>query len=98
MDGTRIIGFWPVSDLYGVRPQQMRDHSWVDPNEVRAEVMELLTIARAAREVPPWDARLQRFYAMVFPQMTRWLPAEEAEQLCLDFERELERLESLLAA
>ena len=87
-----------MSDLYGVTPQQLRDHSWVDPNEVRAEVLELLRIAREAREHAPWDERILRFYEMVFPQMTRWLPADEAEQLCLQFAEELERLEMLLAA
>ena len=65
-----------MSDLYGVTPRQMRDQSWVDPAEVRAEVLELLRIAREARDRAPWDPRIQRFYEMVFPQMTRWLPAE----------------------
>ena len=87
-----------MSDLYGVTPQQLRDQGWSDPGEIRAEVMELLTIARAARDVAPWDRRIHRFYAMVFPQMTRWLPADEAAQLCLEFERELDRIELLLAA
>ncbi len=87
-----------MSDLYGVTPRQMRDQGWVDPAEVRAEVLELLRIAREARDRAPWDPRIQRFYEMVFPQMTRWLPAEEGERLCLEFAEELERLEQLLAA
>ena len=87
-----------MSDLYGVTPQQMRDQGWVDPGEVRAEVLELLRIAREARDQAPWDERIQRFYEMVFPQMARWLPAEEGEQLCLEFAQEPERLEGLLAA
>ena len=87
-----------MSDLYGVTPQQMRDQAWVDPGEVRAEVLELLRIARDARDHAPWDPRIHRFYEMVFPQMTRWLPADEAEQLCLEFAQELERIEPLLAA
>jgi hypothetical protein len=87
-----------MSDLYGVTPQQLRDQSWVDPEEVRAEVLELLRIAREARDQAPWDHRIHRFYEMVFPQMTRWLPADEAERLCLEFGEELERLESLLPA
>ena len=67
-----------MADLYGVTPQQLRDSTWVDPNEVRAEVLELLRIAREAHDRAPWDARIHRFYEMVFPQMTRWLPADEA--------------------
>ena len=85
-----------MSDLYSVTPQQMRDRTWVDPNQVRAEVLELLRIARDARDCAPWDRRIHRFYEMVFPQMTRWLPAEEAERLCLEFGEELERLERML--
>ena len=87
-----------MSDLYGVTPRQLRDRSWVDPEEVRAEVLELLRIAREARDRPPWDARIHRFYEMVFPQMTRWLPPEESERLRREFAEELDRLESLLAA
>jgi hypothetical protein len=30
--------------------------------------------------------------------MANWLPDDEAEQLCFEFARELERIESLLAA
>jgi hypothetical protein len=75
-----------------------RESAWVDPREVRAEVLELLRIARGARDKAPWDSRIHHFYAAVFPQMTRWLPPDEAERLCLEFEQELERLEPLLAA
>jgi hypothetical protein len=28
----------------------------------------------------------------VFPNMAKWLPAEEAGQLCFDFAQEMERL------
>ena len=87
-----------MGDLYGITKQQLRDRTRADANVVRAEVLELLRIAREARDRAPWDARIHRFYEMVFPQMTRWLPAVEAERLCLEFGREMERLEKLLAA
>lgn len=86
-----------MSDQHDLFPELPRDES-VNPDEVRAELLELLRIAREAREEAPWDRRTQRFHAMVFPQMARWFPAEEAEQLCLQFGVELERLEGLLAA
>jgi len=86
-----------MSDQHDVFPELPRDES-VDPEEVRAELLEILRIAREARDEAPWDLRTQRFHAVVFPQMARWLPADEAEQLCLQFEHELERLERLLAA
>jgi len=86
-----------MSDQRDLFPELPRDES-VNPEEVRVELLEILRIAREARDEAPWDLRTHRFHAMVFPQMARWLPTEEAEQLCLEFEVELERLERLLAA
>lgn len=71
----------------------------VDPDDVRAELIDLLAIARAARDAAPWDRRTQRYHRVVFPQMARWLPDEdEAGQLCFQFSQELDRIEELLAA
>ena len=78
-------------------PQAPRKET-VDPEEVRAELVEILAIARAARDAAPWDRRTHRFHAVVFPQMARWLPEEEAQQLCFEFSIELKRIEALLAA
>jgi hypothetical protein len=41
-----------------------------------------------------WDSARVRLYSTIFPQMTNWLPEEEAAQLRLDFEAELARLEA----
>lgn len=70
----------------------------VDPDDVRAELIDLLTMARAAIDAAPWDRRMQRYHRVVFPQMARWLPKDEASQLCFEFAVELDRIESLLAA
>lgn len=70
----------------------------VDPEEVRAELIDILAKARAAVDAAPWDHKMQRFHRVVFPQMANWLPKEEADQLCFEFARELERIEALLAA
>jgi hypothetical protein len=78
-------------------PEPPRDET-IDPDEVRAELLQLLALARNAREIAPWDRRTHRYHAVVFPQMTRWLPEEEAQQLCFQFAAELERIERLLAA
>ena len=78
-------------------PQAPREET-VDPNEVRAELVEILALARAARDTAPWDRRTHRYHQVVFPQMANWLPAEEAAQLRFEFARELERIETLLAA
>ena len=74
------------------------DETASEAREVRAEVLELLRIVREARDSAPWDRRIHDFYASVFPQMTRWLPPAEAALLCDEFDREMERLEILLAA
>jgi hypothetical protein len=64
-----------------------------DPDEVRAELLQILADARAARTMP-WDSEKVRLYRLIFPQMSNWLPREEAAQLCFEFETELTRLEA----
>lgn len=65
---------------------------------VREDLRSILDQARAAVDAPPWDGRTLRYKKIVFLQMTRWLPSEEAEQFCFEFLREMERIEALLAA
>jgi hypothetical protein len=62
-----------------------------DPNKVRQELHKILAEARAA-EMMPWDAEETRLYRTIFPQMTNWLPDDEAAQLRFEFETELARL------
>lgn len=45
--------------------------------------------------VLPWDARKTGICKHVVPQMTRWLPEDEAARWRGDFAREIERLETL---
>ena len=49
--------------------------------------------SRAAQSFP-WDTRRTLYWRTVFPQMTNWLPAEEAAQLRFDFETEIRRLDT----
>lgn len=74
------------------------DPTNVDPDDVRQELRALLAIAKAAQTEAPWDRRTQQYHQVVFPQMANWLPEDEAEQLCFEFARELQRIEQLLAA
>lgn len=74
------------------------DPTKVDTDEVRQELVAILEIARAARDEAPWDRRTHRYHQVVFPQMASWLPDDEANQLCFEFAKELERIEQLLAA
>ena len=64
-----------------------------DPDEVRQELHKILAEARAAQTMP-WDAKRALLYRTIFPQMTNWLPEEEATQLRFEFEAELARLKA----
>ena len=86
-----------MSNQFDMFPHELREEI-VNPDEVRAELIEILAIARAAHDAAPWDRRTHRYHLVVFPQMTNWLPDEEAEQLKFEFAREMERIETLLAA
>ncbi len=64
-----------------------------DPDEVRAELYRILAEARAAERLP-WAPKQVSLYRTIFPQMTNWLPDEEAAQLRFDFDTEMKRLEA----
>ena len=64
-----------------------------DPAKVRLKMRAVLDEMRRAAAMP-WDTREQRYHQTVFPQMSRWLPDEEAAQLCLEFEAEWLRLQT----
>lgn len=64
-----------------------------DPDRVRARLHKILAEAKAAERLP-WDSARISLYRTIFPQMTNWLPDEEAAQLRFEFEEELERLEA----
>jgi len=51
----------------------------------------LLEKARSAEEMP-WSEREARMWQTVFPNMARWLPPEEGEQLRFQFAQEMEPL------
>jgi hypothetical protein len=70
----------------------------IDPEEVRSELHAILAEARTATHDCPWDLRTFQYHKTVFPQMSNWLPSDEAEQLRFEFQSEVERIEALLAA
>jgi hypothetical protein len=84
-------------DLFGADEPELFDEDAPtvyyhgDPDRVRARLHRLIAEARAA-ETLPWDEDSVRLYRKIVPQMVRWLPAEEAAQLCFDFEEEMRRL------
>jgi hypothetical protein len=64
-----------------------------DPERVRARLESILAQARGAQTLP-WDGATVRLYRTIVPQMTLWLPEDEAAQWRFDFAAELERLEA----
>lgn len=96
-----------MTDLFGNSGDQLGfdlgdmpvEPSWPpDPQEVREELLETLSIAKRALDACPWDLKTFKYHKTVFPQMATWLPEDEAEQLRFEFAQEVARIELLLAA
>jgi len=64
-----------------------------EPDQVRARLNRILAEARAAATLP-WDRARADLYRIVVPQMTSWLPEDEAVQWRLAFDTEMARLGS----
>lgn len=62
-----------------------------DPDAVRVKLRRVIDLVRSSSSMP-WDARRLRYWRTVFPQMTLWLPEDEAAQMRLAFQTEVERL------
>ena len=76
-------------DLFGEERQPILYRA--DPDKVRRKLHAVLAEARAAETVP-WKAEKLRYHQTVFPQMSRWLPDDEAAQLRFEFDVEMKRL------
>ncbi len=64
-----------------------------DPDKVRAQLRRILAEARAA-ETAPWGRGRTSLYRTIVPQMTLWLPDDEAAQWRFEFETEMARLDA----
>jgi hypothetical protein len=73
------------------RLQAPRQNTLPDPEVVRLRLRSLLEKARSAEKMP-WSERDARMWQTVFPNMAKWLPADEAEQLRFEFAQEIDRL------
>lgn len=62
-----------------------------DPKTIRGRLNDLLGTLRAA-ETMPLSERDARMWRAVVPNMTRWLPEDEAEAIRAAFTHEMERL------
>jgi len=76
------------ADLFGAEPVPAYRP---DPDKVRARLNRILADVRTAQQLP-WGR--SSLYRTIFPQMTLWLPEDEAAQLRFEFETEMERLKA----
>ena len=94
-DQADILGRTPTqASLFGSgedRLQAPQQRVLPDPETVRLRLKALIEKARAAEKMP-WPERDARMWQTVFPNMAKWLPPEEAEQLRFEFEKEMQRL------
>jgi hypothetical protein len=86
-----LFGPAPQPDLFGADAAPLVYRP--DPDKVRARLQKILGEARAA-DVVPWSRGRTSLYRTIVPQMTLWLPDEEAAQWRLEFETEMTRLEA----
>jgi hypothetical protein len=90
-DQPDMFGHSPVAqsemfeELESAAPKQLT------ADDIREEMLALLATARTA-ETMPWTPREVRSHTVMFPEMAKWLPQEEGEQLLLEFVAEMERL------
>ena len=61
-----------------------------DPEKVRSRLRRILAEARAAATMP-WEPTRLSLYRAIFPDMTRYLPDDEAAGWCAEFTAELDR-------
>lgn len=89
----------PAQLGFGFAEEKPTQQSWLpNPDDVREDALAILASARAVTADNLWDQRTFRYNKVVFPNMTKWLPDEEREQLCFEFFKEIERIELLMAA
>ena len=63
-----------------------------DRDEIRRELQQILVEAKAATPEGPWGAQTLKYHKIVFPQMARWLPDLERDNLCRELDREIDRI------
>jgi hypothetical protein len=95
-DEADLFGNGPAqASLFGPgenRMQAPRQQHLPDPAIVRLRLNAVLDKARAAEKMP-WSDRDAQMWQTVFPNMAKWLPKEEADQLSFEFAQEMERLQ-----
>jgi hypothetical protein len=82
-------------DLFLPDPEPFEEEARIaekpDPEKIRLHLLKLLETARNATTMP-WTARDAQQWQVTFPQLTNWLPPDEAHQLRFEFAAEMQRL------
>ncbi len=79
-------------DLFGAQAPERATYR-PDPDKVRARLERILGQARAA-DALPWERSQASLYKTIVPDMTRWLPDDEAAAWRGEFEAQMARLEA----
>lgn len=64
-----------------------------DTETIRLRLKALVEKVKLADEMP-WSEREARMWQTVFPNMAKWLPEAEGDQLCFEFAQEMRRLQA----
>ncbi|RWH90679.1 MAG: hypothetical protein EOR51_10870 [Mesorhizobium sp.] len=92
---TDLFGNSPAQgSLFGSgddRMQAPRHRTTPDPDTIRVRLKALIEKARSADRMP-WSEQDVCMWQTVFPNMAKWLPDDEANQLRFEFAQEIERL------
>lgn len=80
-------------DLFARKAEIAPNPYTPEPDNIRVRLELMLAEVRAA-DAMPWEPSKARMYQNIFPQMTNWLPDDEAERLKAEFQREIERLKA----
>ena len=76
-------------DLFGAAPAEAYRP---DPERVRRRVDSILAELRGEISARHWEYGRASFFRMAFPNLTCWLPEDEAARLEAEFEAEMTRL------
>jgi hypothetical protein len=87
MSRAQLDLFATQADLFPKEPASYKP----DPDRVRGKLNAVLNEMKAAQSMP-WNRKMQAYHQMLFPQMTRSLPEEEAAELRFAFDAEWQRL------
>ena len=78
--------------MFGAAPAEA---SRPDPERVRSRIDGILAELRGEISARHWEYGRASFFRMAFPNLTCWLPDDEAARLESEFEAEMARLGAL---